>query len=118
MKKAKMKKEILQMLKSKVKNTTLHGLPKIMSSKYYTLKILWLVCFLGSVGVCGWFLSQSISSYLSWQVVTYDQINYVFQQSFPVFSICNYVSFAGINQSHILRANFGTQPLDVDYEFE
>ena len=113
-----MKESILKILKSKGESSTLHGLPKILNSQHFILKHLWLICFLGSVCVCSWFLSQSISSYLSYPVVTYTQINNVYQQPFPVFSICNRVDFYDMTHSHILTASFETLKLDILYEFE
>lgn len=69
--------------------TTSHGIPRIVESSKFYQKSIWLVCWLISIGLCSFMVSQSIMEYLKYDVVT--KIRIVTQDKivFPQVSICN-----------------------------
>ena len=74
-------KEIRETTKETVENSSIHALPNIVRNKYIIIKIVWIVCFLISFGICCWFIIQSILDYLSYQVITNIKVNYESKRS-------------------------------------
>lgn len=78
--------------------STSHGIPKIILAKNLYVKIMWLVFFLISVGICVFMIVRTMSQYLSFGVTTQiARINQA-EMKFPAVSICNVnplVSLAG-----------------------
>ena len=68
--------------------STSHGIPNIVRSQSYFLKIMWLLCFLVSSGGCAYLVYRSISNYFDYEVVT--KINVVAEvpAPFPTISFC------------------------------
>jgi hypothetical protein len=65
-------------------NTSMHGLRGIFHSKYLLLRIMWLVCLLGSSGICAYLLMKSVQDYLNYDVVTVTSTVYEAPAIFPV----------------------------------
>jgi hypothetical protein len=85
----KLKHEIIEELKRASTNTTGHGLPRIILSKSYFLKIMWLTFMLASIGLCAFMIVKSVSQYLNFDVNTKISVINQAQMSFPAISICN-----------------------------
>ena len=64
------KKKIIDSAKETLESSSIHALPNIVRNKYYTIKFVWVFCFLLSSAGCGYFVFQSIADYLSFEVVT------------------------------------------------
>ncbi len=62
--------KIIDSIKETLESSSVHALPNISRSKYKTIKFIWFVCFLGSSAACGYFIFQSITDYLSFDIVT------------------------------------------------
>ena len=64
------KKKIIDSAKETLESSSIHALPNIVRNKYFTIKFVWVLCFLLSSAACGYFVFQSISDYLNFDVVT------------------------------------------------
>jgi hypothetical protein len=70
-------------------NTTIGGFPYIVKNQNYVLKILWLVCFLISTGICLKLLIQTTFEFLSNPVNVNIQRIKDIDAYFPAVSICS-----------------------------
>ena len=101
-------KEIRETTKETVENSSIHALPNIVRNKYIIIKIVWIVCFLISFGICCWFIIQSILDYLSYQVITNIKVNYENKIKFPIVTICNLNFFATNYSYKVVESLFNT----------
>ena len=92
--KSKNQNEIIESTKETLEGSSIHAIPNITRNKFLTIKLLWLFCFLGSFGVCAWFIYQSVLDYLKYDVVTKFDIRYEDSLRFPLITICNLNYFA------------------------
>ena len=120
-----MKQKIIEATKETLESSSIHAIPNMVRTKYITLKIIWIFFFLGSIGVCGWYLFQAISGYLEYETVTKFQVNNINELPFPVVSICDLKSFFdkkaynnGIGLDSVNRALFLGKELNKETEFE
>ena len=115
---------IIKKTKDSLESSSILAIPKILSSKYKVLRLIWAVCLVLSIGASGWYLFQSLSSYFEHEIVTKLQVNNVNQLKFPVISICDLKSFfdkqayKGIHLESINRAMFLEKELVKEDEFE
>ena len=93
----KLRNEIKESIKSTLEGSSIHALPNIVRNKHIFLKIFWFVCFLASSGGLGYFMSLTISDYLTWPVITNIEINHVQQLTFPIVTICNLNGFKSLD---------------------
>ena len=70
-------------------STTAHGIPKIISSKLFLLRIIWSIFLLGSASVCCYMIFKSISNYCDREVVTKTTLTNQLPTEFPAITICN-----------------------------
>ena len=66
----KQKEKMIDSVKETLESSSIHALPNIVRNKYFTIKFVWVLCFLLSSAACGYFVFQSIADYLSFEVVT------------------------------------------------
>ncbi len=115
MKKQKIIKANIETLES----SSVHAIPNITKNRFYLVKLVWVVCFLASNGVCAWFIYKSISDYLNYDVVTNIEINYVNKIQFPIISICK---LGDDNRNFLnetlLTCNFNNKFCDLKNDFE
>jgi hypothetical protein len=66
-----------------------HAIPHLVGNKNKTLKMIWFLCFLISIGACLYFLNRTLSDYLNYTKVT--SIDIIGEQPalFPTVTICN-----------------------------
>ena len=64
------KEKMIDSVKETFESSSIHALPNIVRNKYYTVKFVWILCFLLSSAGCGYFVFQSVADYLSFDVVT------------------------------------------------
>lgn len=78
-----LKPEILEELKKASLSTTGHGLPRIIESKSYFLKITWLIFTLVSIGLCAFMVIKSVNQYLNFEVNTKISVKKRSSNAFP-----------------------------------
>ena len=61
--------------KKTLKGSSIHAIPNIVRSKYYSLKVIFFLCFLASSSLCAWYLITAIQNYLKYETVTNIKIN-------------------------------------------
>ena len=61
---------IWHVLRTKLEETTMHGIPNIVRNEMIIMKIIWFIVLLGSISFCAYFMRLSVQSYLSYAVVT------------------------------------------------
>ena len=87
--KQKLSKNIKEEAIEPIKSWSLHGLPNIIRTKYFPLKIIWTILFLTAVGVLIYFLYNTIQDYLKYEVKTVVRSIDVDEMNFPVVTVCN-----------------------------
>ncbi len=92
--------------------TTAHGIPNMISNTMWSFKVMWIVCFLGSCGVCAYLLYKSTNDYLDYDVVTTIQKISETPTEFPTISICNTNLIVNQNSFDYVR---GTMMADLVY---
>lgn len=70
------------------KDSTSHGLLNIVKAQNVVIRLIWLVCLLGSTGVCCYMIVQTISSYMSNPVSTTISVVDESPTIFPTVSMC------------------------------
>ena len=87
------KNQLKMKLKEKVfehlSTTHLHGLPHIVRSKYWYMKVIWVLMFCAFIIISSWLTSQAYTSYFAWPVVSSVSLYVEQQQLFPAVTICN-----------------------------
>jgi hypothetical protein len=71
------------------KNTTTHGFSPIVRNENYLIKLMWLVCFLISGGLCLQLVVQSTMDYFSYSVNVKTEQVQDRDAYFPSISICS-----------------------------
>ena len=114
---------IISLIKESIKTTlegsSIHAIPNIVRNKYISLKMLWLLCFLASSAGLGYFLSLTISDFLTYPVITNIEINHVQQLIFPIVTICNLNGFSSLDNQKLINEcyfNRGTCSKENDFE--
>lgn len=70
------------------KDSTSHGLFNIMKAQNIAIRLIWIICFLCSSGVCCYMIAQTISSYLSNPVSTTISVIDELPATFPTVTMC------------------------------
>ena len=60
----------MNITKKTMESTTVHGLPRIISTELYTLKIIWIASLIASLAFCMFFVISSVFEYFEYKVVT------------------------------------------------
>lgn len=97
--------KLLHFFKKWSMSTTSHGIPRIVESKSWFRKILWLLCLLVSTGLCAFMCAKGIIEYLQFSVTSEIRIipqNYI---TMPVVSICNLNMFLTPEGEYFLWKN-------------
>lgn len=84
-----MKKRLRESLKELGKTAQVHGIPKIFNSKRLIFKCMWLVCFIGSVILCIFFLAKTVNEYLQYLAVTNIDVIKENPMQFPMITFCD-----------------------------
>lgn len=80
-----------------VEESTIHGLPRIFKSEIRIVKLLWLICFLGSAGYCVYMTLGSIFNYLDYEVITSIESIRQVPSLLPEITLCNYNQYQNPN---------------------
>ena len=70
-------------------SSTAHGFPNIIKNKSKSLKLMWTICFLISLGSCTFMIIKSIKDYLQYDVITQIRVISESPTLFPTVTICN-----------------------------
>ena len=68
---------------------TAHGFPNIARSERTFVKVSWIIFLIVSFGLCSFMIAQSISAYLSFEVVSQVRVFNEVPMEFPTVTICN-----------------------------
>ena len=77
-------------LKDLVKEVTIQGIPKILTSKRKSFKFMWLILLIGSSLSCAYFVSKCFVEYFNYEYATSIKTIVDMPAIFPTVSICNY----------------------------
>jgi hypothetical protein len=80
-----------QSTKETLGNETAQAVIRIFETKYFGLKLFWLVCLLGCSGLCFYLVAQTLMIYLGYPVYTTTTIVNEMPTVFPKITICNSV---------------------------
>ncbi len=76
-------------MKQILKSSNAHALPRLVENHSKALKLIWLMCFLVSIGACIYFINRTLSDYLGYKTVTNIDILSEQPALFPTITICN-----------------------------
>ena len=82
-------KKIFKILYACILDTTMHGLPRVLSTEYIALKIIWGICVLISSGICLWLIIYSIMVFFKYDYESSADYAIEIPTKFPAVSICN-----------------------------
>jgi hypothetical protein len=80
---------IKKVTKETIGNEAAQAVIRIFETEHNVLKVFWLVCLLGSCSLCGYLVSQTFLTYLSYPVYTTTTIVQEVPTVFPKVTICN-----------------------------
>lgn len=85
----KTEKSISMIIKEWAMQSTSHGIPKIASSPYTIIKIMWTIFFVASFGFCSYCLINSFREYFKYDVNTQMSVTTQSSLEFPTITFCN-----------------------------
>jgi hypothetical protein len=89
----KKKETLLNELKDRVatqlETTTGHGCPNLIRTKYWSVRIMWIILVLIATGASCYLVFRAINSYLKYEVTTQISTVKEIPTQFPTVSICN-----------------------------
>lgn len=77
-----------EMLKSMAENSSIHGVSRWVTSKYWYQRVLWILVFLGATGGMSYQLSLLFKSFRSYPVKASVDLRFS-SLPFPAVSLCN-----------------------------
>jgi hypothetical protein len=80
---------IITEIKKCAESSSIHALPNIARSEYISIKIIWLVCFLVSLGYCSFGIARNLTNYLSNESNTQFKKGFEGSIDFPTITFCN-----------------------------
>ena len=106
---------LVNQLKEFCLSSTTHAIPNIFRSENIFLKIMWIIFFLLSSGVCLYLIVQSFQDFFSYPVTTTVQIINEPKVVFPTISICNINPFKTGNDN--ITKIYNSTLANVDLNF-
>ena len=76
-------------LKELVLNSTSHGIPQSIRTRHTCIRVMWLVLFVISTGLCSFLIVQSVLQYFEFEVITKVRVINEVESEFPRITICN-----------------------------
>ena len=82
-------KKLKSIILKKIETTSIHGVPQIVNTKYLFIKVIWLVFFTISCGVCAYYIINNVQQYLNYEITS--KIEYLAEANvlFPAVEFCN-----------------------------
>lgn len=93
--------------------TTMHGIPNMIRTENFKIRILWTICLIVSSGSCGFFMITSILNFLQYDIVTVIYKSYEQASVFPTLSICNTMTKS--YEIKVLKCLFNVNPCPPVY---
>lgn len=84
-KSAKIKEKFVELSSS----STSHGYPNMFRTKYWSVRVMWLIFFLAATGFCAFMIYRSLNDYLSFDVVTEIRGFSEIPTDYPTITLCN-----------------------------
>lgn len=102
-------------LKEISSQSSIHGLPNILNSKYMFTKLVWLICFVMAISYCSFLVVQMVMSYLTYDVLV--KIKYIadYNMDFPAVVICDFLPLNRSLDQLLLSCTFNGEPCDMSY---
>ena len=88
-------------VKEHLKSTHIHGLPHTVRSKYWFMKVFWVISFLAFTAFSMWLVVTAIIDFFEYPVVTEIKEHIERKPKFPAVTICNFISYNKL-KFHIL----------------
>ena len=110
-------KELRERIVNVISDSTLHGFPRVLKSNSWIAKLMWVVCFLCSLGYCFFMVIEAILKFLRYETVMSTNIFKENPSSFPVITICNLNQFQTNDSFDIVKKYTGYQVLNYQKNF-
>lgn len=81
--------KIKSSLKDLVQDSTAHGIPRLVKSRYHLMKFIWMICFLTTTGICLYLISNSVYDYLNYDFNTQIKTVREIPSVFPTVTFCS-----------------------------
>ena len=85
--------KVLEIFQEWSQNISIHGFPNIFRKNITSVRIMWVILFLVSNGICFGIISSIVINYLKYDVVTKIRIADKDSLPFPSITVCNVNSF-------------------------
>ena len=96
---------------------TIHAIPNIFRTRHLIIKIIWMISFLISTGLCAYMVYGSINNYLQFNVVTTIREIIEAEMTFPSVTVCNinpFVTESSFQFVYLLaKSNLGVDLFDI-----
>ena len=93
------------------------AIPNIFRTNHILIKVIWILAFIISAGLCGYMVYGSIVNYLQFGVVTGIRVNSENPMTFPTISMCNLnpnVTYESYNiMENIINFYFGLNSSNI-----
>jgi len=98
-----MKKEIILVLKELLADSTVHGIPRLVRSKSFLSKLVWLAFFIISCCYCVYLIFETIFDFFEYNtIISFDNYPEV-PSLFPAITICNLNPFQSESSLEIVQ---------------
>lgn len=81
--------KISSLIKKLMKNTSINGIPNLISSSSLSVKIIWIICLLVSSASCAYFIVYTVLNYLRYEVISTTNPIYEGESQFPTLTFCS-----------------------------
>ena len=61
---------LAKVIKAKIAESTMHGLPMALKHEFIAMKVLWIFVFMGSLSYCAYLMTSLVQSYFTYPLVT------------------------------------------------
>jgi hypothetical protein len=80
--------ELLEAFKKWSLQSTLHGFSNVIDTNRTTVRIMWLICILTSIGLCSFLTINSFVEYFKYETSSNIEITYDTYTTFPSINLC------------------------------
>ena len=95
-------------------SSTSHGYPNMFRTKYWSVRIMWLVFFVAAALFCAFMIYRSVNDYLQYDVVTKIKEYSELPTDFPAITICNLNPLLSENSYSILQPYLKEITINID----
>ncbi|CAF0751388.1 unnamed protein product [Brachionus calyciflorus] len=88
------KSKIKSSVKEALSKSTSHGIPNIVSTDKWSIRLIWIVSTLLSTALCGLLIAQNFLNYYEYEVTTKIREKYDYVVEFPSVTVCNFGRFS------------------------